>query len=126
MDQTEKKEKLKQEIKGMILAAAGLFILISLLSFNANDNTMNSVSSEPGYRNFCGMFGAQIADILLEGVGLAAYLIPAALLYLAYRLLRFKELRWRIYKGIAFLGLLFAVSSLFAFNIEFTEFLGQR
>jgi DNA segregation ATPase FtsK/SpoIIIE, S-DNA-T family len=126
MDQTDKKEKLKQEIKGMALAAAGLFILLALVSFNTNDNTMNSVSSEEGYRNFCGMFGAQIADILLEGFGLAAYLIPSALLYLAYRLLRFKELRWRLYKGVAFLGLLFSLSSLFAFNIEFTEFLGQR
>jgi S-DNA-T family DNA segregation ATPase FtsK/SpoIIIE len=127
MDQADKKVKLKQEITGMVLAAAGLFILIALLSFNTNDGTSNSFSSETGYRNFCGMIGAQIADILLEGVGLAAYLIPAAFLYLAYRLLRFKELRWRIYKGVAFIGLLISVASLFAFwGVEKTDFLGQK
>ncbi len=127
MDQAEKKEKLKQEIKGMVLGAAGLFILIALLSFNTNDGTSNSFSSEAGYRNFCGMIGAQLADILLEGVGLAAYLIPAAFLYLAYRLLRFKELRWRIYKGVAFIGLLISVASMFAFwGVEKTDFLGQK
>jgi S-DNA-T family DNA segregation ATPase FtsK/SpoIIIE len=72
------------------------------------------------------MLGAQIADVLLEGFGLASYLVPNALLYLAYRLLRFKELRWRIYKGVAFLGLLISLSALFAFwDVEKTELLGQ-
>ena len=114
MDQPDKKEKLKQEIKGMMLGAAGLFILVALLSFNTNDSTANSFSSEAGYHNFCGMIGAQVADLLLEGVGLASYLVPAAFLYLAYRLLRFKELRWRIYKGVAFVGLLISLAAMFA------------
>jgi S-DNA-T family DNA segregation ATPase FtsK/SpoIIIE len=127
MDQTDKKDKLKEEIKGMVLAATGLFILLALVSFNTIDSSPNSFSSEGGYRNFCGMFGAQIADILLEGFGLAAYLIPSALLYLAYRLLRFKELRWRLYKGVAFIGLLISLASMFAFwDVEKTEFLGQK
>jgi S-DNA-T family DNA segregation ATPase FtsK/SpoIIIE len=127
MDQTDKKDKLRHEIKGMVLAAAGLFILLALVSFNTIDSSPNSFSSEGGYRNFCGMFGAQIADILLEGFGLAAYLIPSALLYLAYRLLRFKELRWRVYKGVAFIGLLISMASMFAFwDVEKTEFLGQK
>ena len=127
MDQTDKKEKLKEEIKGMVLAAVGLFILLALVSFNTIDSSPNSFSSEGGYRNFCGMIGAQIADILLEGFGLAAYLIPSALLYLAYRLLRFKELRWRLYKGVAFIGLLISLASMFAFwDVEKTEFLGQK
>ena len=45
MDQPDNKEKLKQEIKGMMLGAAGLFILVALLSFNTNDSTANSFSS---------------------------------------------------------------------------------
>ena len=45
------------------MAAAGLFILIALLSFNTNDGTSNSFSSEAGYRNFCGMIGAQITAV---------------------------------------------------------------
>jgi S-DNA-T family DNA segregation ATPase FtsK/SpoIIIE len=128
MDTPEKKEKLKQEIKGMALSALGLFILISLLSYNSWDNTLNSSGSpEPGYHNFCGMVGAQVADILLASFGLASYLIPSAILYLAYRLLRFKELRWRWYKGVAFLCLLISLGALFAFwGVEKTELLGQK
>ena len=41
-------------------------------------------------------------------------------------MLRFKELKWRYYKGLAFLGLLVSLSALFAFNLEFTFFLGQK
>jgi DNA segregation ATPase FtsK/SpoIIIE, S-DNA-T family len=127
MDQPDKKDKLRQELKGMALGAAGLFILIALLSFNAGDSSPNSFSSDGGYRNFCGMLGAQIADVLLEGFGLASYLVPSALLYLAYRLLRFKALRWRVYKGAAFLGLLISLAAMFAFwDVEKTEFLGQK
>jgi DNA segregation ATPase FtsK/SpoIIIE, S-DNA-T family len=122
----EKTEKLKKELQGMALGAAGIFLLIALASFNVADSSPNSFSSETGYHNFGGMFGAQFADLLLEGFGLAAYLVPLSLLYLAYRLLRFKELRWRAYKGVAFLGLLITLASLFAFwGVEKTRFLGQ-
>jgi DNA segregation ATPase FtsK/SpoIIIE, S-DNA-T family len=124
--ETDKKNKLAQEIRGMALGAVGLFFLIALLSFHADDGTANSFSSEGGYHNFGGIFGAQAADLLLQVCGLAAYLVPLALLYLAYRLLRFKVVSWRWYKWAAFAGLLVALSALFAFNLEFTSFLGQR
>ena len=125
-DKFEKPEKLKKELTGMAFAAAGFFLLIALLSFRADDSTANSFSSEEGYRNFGGIFGAQAADLLLQIAGLTSYLLPLALLYLAYRLLRFKEVQWRWYKWVAFLGLMVALSALFAFNLEFTSFLGQR
>ena len=126
MEQTDKQDKLKKELKGMGLGVLGLFLLLALISFNANDLSFNTYSSEGGIRNYGGRFGAQFAELLLQGFGIASYLIPCALIYLSYRLLRFKEVRWRYYKGIAFLGLLVSLSALFAFNLEFTRFLGQE
>ncbi|HEY6009430.1 MAG TPA: DNA translocase FtsK 4TM domain-containing protein [Geobacteraceae bacterium] len=126
-EKLEKTEKMKKEIAGMLLGAAGLFLLIALLSFNTADNSFNSFSSESGSHNYGGMFGAQLAELLLGGFGLAAYLIPATLVYLAYRVLRFKELRYRGYKGVAFAGILISLASLFAFwGVEKTDFLGQK
>jgi len=125
-EKLEKAEKLKKELSGMAVGALGLYLLIALLSFNDADPSLNSYSSEASYHNFGGMFGAQMADLLLSGFGVASYLIPGALLYLAYRLLRFKELRWRYYKGIAFVGLLVSLASLFAFTLEKTELFGQK
>ncbi|SNB47303.1 DNA translocase FtsK [Geobacter sp. DSM 9736] len=124
--QIDKKHKLASEIKGMGLGAAGLFLLIALASFHIDDLSFNSYSSETQIRNYGGYVGAQLADLLFQLWGVAGYLVPFALLYLAYRMLRFKEIRWLAYKFCAFIGLLVAVSSLFAFNIQFTEIFGQR
>jgi S-DNA-T family DNA segregation ATPase FtsK/SpoIIIE len=125
-DQNEKKEKLTVEIKGMLLGAAGLFMLIALVSFKADDFSLNTFSSDHAVRNFGGRFGADISDVLLQIFGLASYAIPFALLYLSFRSLRFKEFRWRAYKIAAFFGMLVTLAALFAFNLEFTSLFGQR
>ena len=57
-----------------------------------------------------------LRDLLLQLFGLASYAIPGALLYLAYRSLRFKEFRWKAYKIAAFSGMLVTLSAIFAFN----------
>jgi DNA segregation ATPase FtsK/SpoIIIE, S-DNA-T family len=125
-DQTEKKERLTVEIKGMLIGAAGLFLLMALLSFKADDFSFNTFSSDHSVRNFGGRLGAQLSDLMLQLFGLASYSIPITLLYLSYRSLRFKEFRWKAYKIAAFAGMLITISAIFAFNIEFTQLFGQR
>src|SRR5512146_349111 len=110
-EQVARKEKLIKEIKGMAFGAAGIFFLIALLSFHADDASFNSFSSEAGVHNLAGRLGPQFADLLLQVCGLAAYLVPGTLLFLSYRLLRFKEIKWRYYKGVAFVGLLVSLSA---------------
>ncbi|HXC92485.1 MAG TPA: DNA translocase FtsK 4TM domain-containing protein [Geobacteraceae bacterium] len=125
-DQAEKKERLTVEIKGMLIGAAGLFLLMALLSFKAEDFSFNTFSSDHSVRNFGGRLGAQLSDLMLQLFGLASYSIPMSLLYLSYRSLRFKEFRWKAYKIAAFAGMLVTISAIFAFNIEFTQLFGQR
>ncbi len=125
-EKADKKEKLKKEIQGMALGAAGLFVLIALLSYRTDDLSFNSFSSDARVRNFGGRLGAEVADLLLQTTGLAGYLVPAALLFLAYLFLRFKEVKWRGYKWFAYAGLLVSLSSLFAFNLQFTTLFGQQ
>ncbi|MBP1752182.1 MAG: FtsK/SpoIIIE protein [Geobacteraceae bacterium] len=122
----ERKDILKKEVKGILLGALGLFLLIAILSFNSGDLSFNTYTSENGVHNLGGKFGANAADLLMQIFGMASYAIPCALLYLSYKLLRFKELGWRPYKGVAFLFLLVSLSALFAFSRETTVFLGQE
>jgi S-DNA-T family DNA segregation ATPase FtsK/SpoIIIE len=124
-EQTDKKEKLKLELKGMALVAAGLFLAIALLSFNADDLSFNSYSAGGTVHNLGGRLGGEMADLLLQLFGIAAYIIPATLIYLSYRQFRYREIRWRSYKFFAYLGLLVSISALFAFNFPRTSFLGQ-
>ncbi len=124
---SERKTKLIQEIKGISLGAAGLFLLISLLSFNSDDPSSNTYSNAAQIHNFGGTLGAQLSDLLFEWFfGLASYAIPLAMLFISYKLLRFKELKWRNYKGVAFLVFLLSLASLFAFSKDSTIFLGQK
>jgi S-DNA-T family DNA segregation ATPase FtsK/SpoIIIE len=123
---TERKAKLIREAKGIALGAAGLFVLIALLSFNSGDLSFNTYSSGTGTHNWGGRVGAYLADLLLQLFGLAVYALPLLLLFVSYKLLRFKDLKWRAYKGVAFLVFLVSLSTLFAFNLETTSFLGQE
>jgi len=122
----QKKEKLTKELQGMGLATAGTFILLAFLTFNAADVSYNSYSNEGGIHNLGGRLGAQVADLFFSGFGLASYLIPAALLYMAYTLFRFKEIRLRSYKLLASLGLIFSLATLFSFFRDTTSLFGQQ
>ncbi|HJV34289.1 DNA translocase FtsK [Geomonas sp.] len=121
----EKKEKVTKEMKGMGLAAAGIFILVALASFNGQDLSFNSVSTSAETHNLGGRFGAELADLLLQVLGLAAYVIPCTLVYIAYRAFGSDPIRWRRYKGVGFALLLVSLSGIFAFFLEKTQFLGQ-
>lgn len=125
MDES-RKEKLVKELQGMAIGVIGAFILLALITFSAADQSLNSWSTEAGVHNLGGRLGAQVADLFLTLFGLASYLIPGALLLIAYNLLRFKEPRLRFYKIAAFCGLIFSLSALFAFNFDTTTLMGQQ
>ncbi|MBL0224613.1 MAG: DNA translocase FtsK 4TM domain-containing protein [Geobacteraceae bacterium] len=122
----QKKEKLTKELQGMALGTVGTFILLAFLTYNTADVSWNSYSNEGGVHNLGGRLGAQVADLFFSGFGLASYLIPVALLYMAYTLFRFKEIRLRSYKLLASFGLIFSLSTLFAFFRDTTSLFGQQ
>ncbi len=122
----QKKEKLTKELQGMGLATVATFILMSFLTFNSADVSWNSYSNEGGIHNLGGRLGAQVADLFFSCFGLASYLVPLALAYMAYTLFRFKEIRLRSYKLLASLGLIFSLSALFAFFRDTTSLFGQQ
>ena len=87
---------------------------------------MEQLLKRGGIRNLGGRLGAQIADLFFISFGLASYLIPLALLYMAYTLFRFKEIRLRSYKLAAGFGLFFSLATLFAFFRDKTILFGQQ
>ena len=122
----QKKAKLIKELQGMALGTVGTFILLAFLTFNTSDVSWNSYSNEGGIHNLGGRLGAQVADLFFSGFGLASYLIPLALFYMAYTLFRFKEIRLRSYKLLASFGLIFSLSTLFSFFRDTTTLFGQQ
>ncbi len=119
------REHLKKEIAGVFWLAAGIFLLICLTSFDQGDPSFNNNLHPAVIRNFGGVVGAHLADLLLQLFGLPAYLLPFACFLFAWRLLKFRDVKVHLYKGAAFLVLLLSLSGLIALEFRQVAFAGQ-
>ncbi|HYU13257.1 MAG TPA: DNA translocase FtsK 4TM domain-containing protein, partial [Stellaceae bacterium] len=77
---------------GMLLVLASLLLLLALLTYNPGDASLNTAVAAPA-RNYLGHDGAVIADLLIQSIGLAVYLLPAVLLGWAFRLMLQRPIR---------------------------------
>ena len=73
------------ELAGFGLAAAGIAVLLALITYNPRDPSLNTATSQP-VTNMAGPPGSVVADFLLQGFGLAGALPPLAMLARAWRI----------------------------------------
>jgi S-DNA-T family DNA segregation ATPase FtsK/SpoIIIE len=74
------------EVLGGALVLASLLLLLALLTYTPGDASLDTAVEAP-IRNFLGYYGAVSADVLIQTIGLSAYLLPLALLGWAFNLL---------------------------------------
>jgi S-DNA-T family DNA segregation ATPase FtsK/SpoIIIE len=120
------REHLKKEIAGVFWAAAGVFLLLCLISFNNGDPSFYNNLQPPVVGNYGGVFGAHLAAHLFQFFGIPALLIPVACLLLAWRLLKFRDIKVRAYKAGAFAVLLFSLDGLLALSLRQVAPFGQK
>ena len=80
--------RLNRELWGSVVLVAACFAVLSLVSYSPLDRSFNVPSGAPDPVNLGGLVGAYLADALMQGLGLTAYVLPAILLLLALRLFR--------------------------------------
>jgi DNA segregation ATPase FtsK/SpoIIIE, S-DNA-T family len=73
------------EFKGFVLSVLGLLVLLSLVSYHSFDPSLNTSASWSNVHNWIGRAGAYLADVLLQGLGWTAYLVPSVLLVVGLR-----------------------------------------
>jgi S-DNA-T family DNA segregation ATPase FtsK/SpoIIIE len=64
---------------GVLLTLVALLLLLSLATWHASDPSLNTASGEAGphaVHNWVGLFGAWLGDLLLQALGLTAFLLP--------------------------------------------------
>jgi S-DNA-T family DNA segregation ATPase FtsK/SpoIIIE len=64
---------------GMVLVLVSLLLFLALATYHATDpslNTSTDASAMPVVHNWIGVFGAFISDLLLQSLGLTAFLLP--------------------------------------------------
>ncbi len=94
------KGRLNREIWAVAISFAALLILVSLITYDVRDRSFNTPSGLVNTHNWGGFVGAYIADMLLQGLGLTAYLLPVFLGLLAFKLFQ------PVYKAVTFVRVL--------------------
>ncbi len=96
------------ELTGFLAITVGLLIALSLLSYNPHDASLNVSATSADSRaatNWIGPVGAHGADLLFQGFGYAAFLLPAGIFALGARWFRSRPVESAVAKLIGY-GLL--------------------
>ncbi len=106
------------EIFGIIITAAGLFLLVSLLSYSPDDpNFIFPKNTE--IKNLLGFQGSFVSDLFFQSVGLIAYLISFTFIGTGFNIFRIKDFLL-IIQNIFYATLYIILGSLF-FSYYYTD-----
>jgi len=97
---------------GVLLIGLGIFLLISLVSYSAQDYPNSSRPPAQGL-NWGGRVGAYVAYGAAMGIGYAAYILPILSLLWGWNRLRYRPMLRTGYRSLGLLGmaLLFSIGS---------------
>jgi len=60
---------------GLVLLLASVLVLLSLATYHPADPSLNTATGMPA-RNWAGLFGASLSDLLLQSLGITAFFLP--------------------------------------------------
>jgi S-DNA-T family DNA segregation ATPase FtsK/SpoIIIE len=91
---TPTKNRRLNELIGFLLLVSAVLLFLALASYSPLDPSLNTAAT-PGAshpaRNWIGLFGALLSDLWLQYVGIAVFFVPAAMLWLAGRWFKSRE-----------------------------------
>ncbi|MEE9567899.1 MAG: DNA translocase FtsK 4TM domain-containing protein, partial [Candidatus Binatia bacterium] len=101
-----------REIWGVAIGVLAILLVLSLFSYVPSDRSFNTPSGSLNTSNWGGVVGAYLADSLLQGVGLSAYLLPLFLFVVSYHLFREAYRGHRVVKASGYALLLWSAAIL--------------
>ncbi|HRH41108.1 MAG TPA: DNA translocase FtsK 4TM domain-containing protein [Pyrinomonadaceae bacterium] len=114
---TSKSSSRANEIVAIILLAITILVFLCLVSYSSGDWSFNSRGSQKT-QNWVGILGAVISDLLFQSVGLTAYILPAMLGFIAWRVFKSLNLHIPIGRIIGFSLLILSLSGLFQIGLS--------
>ncbi|MGE5325172.1 MAG: DNA translocase FtsK 4TM domain-containing protein, partial [Actinomycetota bacterium] len=84
---TPTKNRRLNELAGFLLFACAAILFLALVSYSPLDPSLNTAATLGPHsaRNWIGLFGAMISDLMLQSVGVCAFLLPVAMTLLGMR-----------------------------------------
>ncbi|MDQ2745758.1 MAG: DNA translocase FtsK 4TM domain-containing protein, partial [Acidobacteriota bacterium] len=100
------------EIIAVGLAAAAVLVFLCLVSYSANDWSLNSTGLGKT-QNWIGIVGSVTADLMFQAVGLTAYFFPLLLGLAAWRFFRVEEIAVSVGRVVGYVFFVASAASLF-------------
>jgi S-DNA-T family DNA segregation ATPase FtsK/SpoIIIE len=111
------KNRRLNELVGLVLCVSALLLFLALASYSPLDPSLNSASVLTGShaaRNWIGILGAYLSDIVLQFLGIGSFLLPTFLFMLGMRWFRSRAVQAPIAKTLGAIWLLMFVPALLA------------
>src|SRR5256886_2176072 len=105
------------ELVGLLLCVSALLLFLALASYSPLDPSLNSASILTGShaaRNWIGIFGAYLSDIILQFWGVGSFLLPIFMGMLGMRWFRSRAVQTPIAKTLGGIWMLLFVPALLA------------
>ncbi len=105
------------ELVGFLLCVSALLLFLALASYSPLDPSLNSASVLTGThvaRNWIGLVGAIVSDLLLQGFGVGAFLLPVFLGVMGMRWFASRKVQSPVAKTLGGVWLLVFVPALLA------------
>ena len=115
------------ELIGFLLCVSGLLLFLALASYSPLDPSFNSASVLTGSRaarNWIGLVGAIVSDLMLQGFGIGAFLVPVFFGALGSRWFRSRKVVSPVAKSLGAIWLLLFVPALLALLPGHARWLG--
>src|SRR5271157_24264 len=105
------------ELVGLLLCVSALLLFLALASYSPLDPSLNSASILTGShaaRNWIGIFGAYLSDLMLQFWGVGAFLLPLFMAMLGARWFRSRAVQSPVAKTLGGTWMLLFVPALLA------------
>jgi DNA segregation ATPase FtsK/SpoIIIE, S-DNA-T family len=101
-----------REMSGVLFVGLSLALFLALFSHQPFDPSLNVATGQSGSRNLIGPIGAWTSDLLLQVLGLTAFLVPIPLIIIGTKKLLGRPMDFVLIKTVGYLGLLISSAGL--------------
>ncbi len=111
------KNRRLNELIGFLLCVSALLLFLALASYSPLDPSLNSASILTGShaaRNWVGILGAYLSDVVLQFLGIGSFLLPVFLFMMGVRWFRSRAVQAPVAKTLGAIWLLMFVPALLA------------
>ncbi|KYG60792.1 cell division protein FtsK [Bdellovibrio bacteriovorus] len=114
-------KKFRQDVIAIGFLGLGLFLALALFSYNPFDPSMNSIGQGLKATNYCGIVGSFLADGLYQAFGLAAWVVVASFLRIAYASFQGESLNLKNIRFVWALLLIVNIAALLSLYLPTTK-----